>query len=78
MRIVEIVVGSDSEPSERVSLVCCDRDPVEDNLLVKLVLNILVGRPLDDTEAEELSLTLKGKWYSLSLSDVKIICPTWL
>ena len=64
VRIVEIVVGSDSEPSQCVSLVCCDHDPIEDNFLVELVLNILVGRPLDDTEAEELSLTLKGKWYN--------------
>ena len=78
MRIIEIIVGSDSEPSQRMSLIGCNDDPVEDNFLVELVLNILVGRPLDDTEAEELSLTLKGKWYNLSLSDVKIISPTWL
>ena len=59
MRIIEIIVGSDSEPSQPVSFVCCDLDPVEDNFFVELVLDILVSGPLDKTETKELSLALK-------------------
>ena len=56
MRIIQIVVGSESEPSEAVTFVCGDLDRVEDNLFVELVLDILVGRPLHDTEPKEMSL----------------------
>ena len=56
MRVVEIIVGSDSEPSEAVSLVGRYSDAVEDNFLMELVLDILVGRPLHDTEPKEMSL----------------------
>ena len=61
MRVVEIIVGSDSEPSEAVTLVGRDSDPVEDNFLMELVLDILVGRPLHHTETKEMSLALRGE-----------------
>ena len=64
MRIIEIIVGSDSEPSEAVSFVCCDLDPVEDDFLVELVLDILVSWPLDKTETKELSMALKVEFYN--------------
>ena len=59
MGIIEIIVGSDSEPPQSVSFVGCDHDAVEDNFLVELVLDVLVSRPLNNTEPKELSLALK-------------------
>ena len=61
MRIIQIVVGSESEPSEAVTFVCGDLDRVEDNFFMELILDILVGRPLHYIKGKELSVTLNTK-----------------
>ena len=56
MGIVEIIVGPDSEAFQMISLVGGNYHPIEDNFFMELVLDILVGRPLHDTEPKEMSL----------------------
>ena len=57
VRIVEVVPGSQAEPSEAVALVGGHRHPVEDDLFVELPLDVLVGRSLHYIKGKEPSVT---------------------
>ena len=61
VRVIQVVPGPQAEPSEAVALVSGDRHPVEDDLLVELPLDVLVGRPLHYIKGKELSVTLNIK-----------------
>ena len=61
VRIVEVVVGSDSEAVYAVALVGGNYHPTDDNFFMELKLHILICFPFYLTESEEHSRALNVK-----------------
>ena len=61
MRIVEIIVGSDSEAVYAVALVGGNYHPTDHNFFMELKLHILICFPFYLTESEEHSRALNVK-----------------
>ena len=61
VRIVEVIVGSDSVAFYAVALVCGNNHPTDDNFFMELKLHILISFPFHLTESKEHSRALNVK-----------------